>query len=151
MRIHAETFPLLVYVPPKQYDAAAVRLMAELFRPFHLRGERYTLLAAQRKDAVVPGAAERKLIYDWIDSPEVRAYASKLCVGSAAVVDSVLMRGALTALLWFWKPPFPLEPVATPAAGTDFCMGRLLDARIPLPTTPADLKGQVLKLVDAID
>lgn len=142
MRLLSECFPLLIGIGPMRYDAEAVARMAEAFDPFHQRGERYAFISIQPQGSVAPGPSERKLIMDWVGSPSVRIHAAQLCVGSAAVVDSALMRGALTALLWIWKPPFPVEPVATPVRGIDYCLDRLAACGVSLPDDPRRLAAR---------
>jgi hypothetical protein len=57
------------------------------------------------------------------------------------------MRGALTAILWFWKPPFPLEVVKTPEQGIDYCIAQLSKRGIALPTSPLGLGAHAVRLL----
>jgi hypothetical protein len=149
MRLLAECFPLLIGIAPERYDAAAVQRMHEAFEPFYRRGQRYALLSIQPRGSVAPGAKERKMLIDWVGSPRVQEYASRLCVGAAAVVDGALMRGALTAVLWVWKPPFPLHAAATVSDGIDHCVERLVAAGVPLPADLRELQARGERLLEA--
>lgn len=149
MRLVGDSFPLLVYVAPKEYSAVTVRQLAEAFEPYFARGERYAFLSVQPKSSIPPGPAERKLLMEWVQSPRTREYASQLCVGSAAVTHSALMRGALTAILWFWKLPFPLEPVPSIEAGVEYCVNRLVEAAVPLPIGRASLCRKATASIEA--
>ena len=91
MALLGETFPLLLNVGARRYDAVALQKMADEFEAYFARGERYAVVSVQPKDTQVPDASERKLISEWANSERVRTYAHKLCVGTATVIDS---RGA---------------------------------------------------------
>lgn len=132
MRILDDTFPLLVAIGPKKYDQEAVDLMSRAYEPYFKRNERYALISVAPRDASMPGPKERKLITDWTNSARVRDCSARLCIGSATVVPNTLARGALTALLWFWTPPSPLQPVATVDEALDYCLGRLRAEGLPL-------------------
>lgn len=149
MRVYGDVFPLLVAVGPSQYDATAVKRLAESFEEYFQRGERYAVISIQPEGSVTPGASERKMMLDWLESPRVRHYAGELCVGAATIVHGRVMRGALTAVLWFWKPPFPMETVATLAEGVDYCVERLHASGVPLSAKPAELKQQIDAMVAA--
>lgn len=149
MRVFGESFPLLVAVGPRRYDAAAVQRMADAFEEYFQRGERYAVISIQPKDSITPGAAERRLVLDWLESPRVRRHAGELCVGAATIIEGAVMRGAFTAVLWFWMPPFPMETVATVEGAVDYCVERLRAARVQIPAEPAELKGRVERLLAA--
>lgn len=150
MRLLADTFPLLVGILPKRYDEAAVMEMAAALEPHFQAGQRYAFVSVQPEGTATPGAHERKLILDWADSPRVRRYASELCVSAATVVDGALLRGALTAILWFWRPPFPMKAVATPRAGMDYCLDQLALAGVPLPVSRDALRARAQAQLDAV-
>lgn len=149
MRLLADTFPLLVGIGPKRYDEAAVREMAAAFEPHFQAGKRYAFVSVQPQGTATPGAHERKLILDWADSPRVRRYAGELCVSAATVVDGAVLRGALTAILWFWRPPFPMKAVATPQLGLDYCLEQLLQAGVELPVSRDALRARALAQLEA--
>lgn len=149
MRLLADTFPLLVGIGPKRYDEAAVAEMAAAFEPHFQAGKRYAFVSVQPEGTATPGAHERKLILDWADSPRVRRYATELCVSAATVVDGAVLRGALTAILWFWRPPFPMKPVATPQLGMDYCLDQLTLAGVSLPVSREVLRARAQAQLDA--
>ena len=149
MRVFGECFPVLVNVAPRRYDAAAVRGWSDAFEQYFQRGERYAVISIQPEGSVTPGAAERKLMLDWLESPRVRRCSGELCVGAATIVHGRLMRGALTAVLWFWRPPFPMETVATVAEAVDYSVERLRAAGVRLSAEPAELLERVEGLIAA--
>jgi hypothetical protein len=147
MRVFGECFPLLLAVAPKRYDPAAVQRMADAFEVYFQRGERYAVISIQPDGSVTPGASERKLVLDWLESPRVQRCAGELCVGAATIIHGSLMRGAFTALLWFWRPPFPMESVASVARAVDYCVERLRSAGVDLPAEPAELRRRIERLL----
>ena len=68
----------------------------------------------------MPNARARKRIADWADAPRVRELSKKLCVASATVVAGPISRGALTAIMWLWKPASPHKAVANPSEAIDY-------------------------------
>ena len=99
--------------------------------------------------SIAPGANERKLLADWVRSPRVREQSGRLCVAAATTVNGSVMRGALTAIMWFWTPPFTLKVVASASQGIDFCLAQLTAAKIQLLLTPEGLKMRALSLIDS--
>jgi hypothetical protein len=150
MQFIGDTFPLLMCIAPRRYDAASVQQMADAFEPYYARGERYAVLSVQPPDSIAPGPAERKLITDWVSSRRVRENAARLCVGAAAVTPGSVLRGALTAIMWFWTPPFPLKPVATSVEGIEFCVAQLLQAGVSLQQDEEMLKRKAAEALASI-
>ena len=147
MRVLGDTFPLLVAVGPRRYDVESVKRMADAFEVYFQRGERYAVISIQPEDSITPGAAERRLMLDWLESPRVRRYAGTLCVGAATIMEGALMRGAFTAVLWFWRPPFPMETVATVERAVDYCVERLRASGVSVPAEPPVLKERIERLI----
>lgn len=149
MRVLGENFPVLVAIAPRRYDAASVKRMADAFEHYFQRGERYAVISVQPKGSITPGAAERKLVLDWLQSPRTQRYAGELCVGAATIMHGPVMRGAMTAVLWFWRPPFPMEMVPTVARAVDYCLDRLRAVGARPAAEPAELTARVERLLAA--
>jgi hypothetical protein len=147
MRVLGDTFPLLVVVGPKRYDAESVKRLADAFEVYFQRGDRYAVISIQPEDSITPGAAERRLMLDWLESPRVRRYAGALCVGAATILEGALLRGAFTAVLWFWRPPFPMETVATVERAVEYCVERLRANGVSIPGEPAELTTRIEHLI----
>jgi hypothetical protein len=139
-------FPLLLCIGPKHFDEAAVAEMAAGYERYFVRGDRYSLITCSPRDAVTD-ARGRKMIVDWANSPRVRQKSRELCVGSSTVVPNALARGALTALLWLWKPSSPHHVVASSEEGIDWCLARIAEARLVLPGSSADVRRDALRRV----
>lgn len=136
-------FPLLVQVQPIEFTEAAVRQMAADFEVYFARGERYAVLTTPRRGAVRPRANERKLLSDWINSPKVMTHARRLCVAAANVTPNAVERGLFTALLWVWRPPFPLEAFGDVDSALDFTLEKLQHASLDLPLQAPELRQAV--------
>jgi hypothetical protein len=113
VRFFDGSFPLVVTVTDKNFDASEVRLMAEGFERYFERGERYAVLAVAPRNVPAPGPLERTLIGEWANHPRVRDFSRRLCVGTATVLGSPLTRVAFSVIMAFGKPPSPVEAVAT--------------------------------------
>jgi len=136
-------WPLLVLVGPQRMASAEVDEMLKGFDRYFERGERYALLTVMPRGIQLPGARERKQMVDWASSATVRDFTAKLCVGAATLVTNPLMQGALTAILWLWKPPSPHAAVRSVSDGLDFCLERLAAERIPMAESPSVMRGAV--------
>jgi hypothetical protein len=104
-----EAFPLIVRITAPTFDDAEVQSMANGFERYFGRGERYAVLTVLARGSAVPGQRERAMIAKWADQPRVRDFSKRLCVGSAAVVSSVLARAAFSVITAIWRPPTPVE------------------------------------------
>jgi hypothetical protein len=138
MRFLDSCFPLLVCVSGVRFDATEVRDLADGFETYFERAERYALLFVPGAGAELPGAQERKLISTWADHPRTLELSRRFCVGTAVLVENVLARAALTALMAFRDGASKAESVATIDKGLDYCLGRIKDAGLQL-AKPADL------------
>jgi hypothetical protein len=127
-----DVFPLVVTVGAMTYTDDELRDMSAGFDELFTRGDRFALISYTPDGAEMPNARARKGIADWADSPRVRAMSKKLCVASATVVQNALARGALTAIMWIWKPPSPHKAVSNPNDAVEWCLEHLAAARIPL-------------------
>lgn len=145
-----DEFPLVVCISPRRHDERAVRLLAEGYERYFTRGKKYALITATPRDAITMGARERKAIADWAGSPRVRQKSSELCVGSATLVKDNLAKGALTAILWLWKPASPHHVATTPEEAVDWCIAQLQAAGVPMPSNPSEMRRRTLRLLHEV-
>jgi len=96
------------------------------------------LVQDARTSGQVP-AIQRKMQADWLKQHEARL--RDLTLGSAFVIDSALVRGLLTAILWLQPLPMPHEVCATIEGALDWADTKLKDRG--LAVTPA-LRSAVL-------
>lgn len=139
MRFIDSTFPLVVCVGGEVYDDTELKEMREGFERYFERGERYAVINYSPPSAKLPDAKMRGKIAEWANDPHVREQSAKWCVASATVVQSALMRGAMTAILWLWKPPSPQRTVSTPEEAVDYCLFMLDQAGIRPPRSRVQL------------
>lgn len=151
MKLIDATFPLLVMVSGDKADDAEIRAMDEQFRKLYARGERYVLLTVPPRNAGAMAAKERKMIADWASQPHVHEGTKRCCVGSGVVVTSAMGRGALTAILWVWKPPVHLEIVSDVKSGIDYCVSVAKKSGLNLPYPDATLHKTLARLLDEAD
>lgn len=150
MRFFEGGWPLLVAINPVRTTDAELESMFAGYERYFARGDRYALMTVSPRGAESPGARERKRMADWASSPRVREFSRKLCVGSATVVTSAVMQGALTAIMWIWKPTSPHLAVRNVNEGMAFCFERLGAERISLPRKADELKRIILAELEGV-
>jgi hypothetical protein len=126
-RFDATTLPLLRITFAGSVDDDAFRAYLGEYRAVLSQGKPYAVLL-DASDAGVPSSAQRKLQADFIRDNAVVMGA--VCVGGAFIIQSTLVRGALTAILWLQPMPFRHVVVGTVAEGEAWCRGRLTAAGI---------------------
>lgn len=132
MKFVLDVFPLVVTVGAMTHTDTEFNEMVAGFDALFARGDRYALITYTPEGGEMPNARARKRIADWADSPRVRSLSKKLCVGSATIVEGAVARGALTAIMWLWKPTSPHKAVSHPTEAIDWCVAHLADAGVPL-------------------
>lgn len=139
-----DTFPLVVVVTPMRYDERSVEQMAAGYERYFARGDRYAIVNVTPRDADPIGARERKAVTDWASSARVRQKSGELCVGSSTVVKDAIARGALTAMLWLWKPASPHHVTTSVEDAVDWTISKLEQAGVPMPLGPAKTRARAL-------
>jgi hypothetical protein len=74
----------------------------------------------------VPSAAERRHVAK--EMAARHAAITRCCAGTAIVLTSAMLRGAVTAVLWLQPMKHPVAIVATRASGREMCVGWLATA-----------------------
>jgi hypothetical protein len=142
-------WPIAVLACPAQFDAAWVtdldRKVARLFA----RGEPFAFITDTSNVKAVPGAVERRLLADWAARPEQVAQQKRWNVGSATIVRSTVMRGALQALYWFWTPPCPQHAARDFDDAWSWSLTMLAKRSIALPRPAAELRALALRELEA--
>lgn len=139
-------FPLLLAIGPATWTEATVADMAVSYERYFRRGERYALVSG---GGGTIAARERGAIGKWADSPRVREKSRELCVGSATITRGALARGALTALLWIWRPASPHHIAATPEEAVDWCLLRLAEAKLALPRSSEVVRREAIRRLES--
>lgn len=121
--------------------------MREGFERYFQRGERYALVWASSRGAPPPGQQQRRMIADWANNARVKDFTKKLCVGTASVAESAMMRASLSIVMAFWKPASPHKVVPSFEAALDYCLKRIEEQRLALPKPPEVVRRDILELL----
>lgn len=149
MELIADLKPLLLFLSPPSFDGKVIGEMDATFRRLWALGEKYAMVSLPNPSGSSVSASERKLIGEWASQKHVQDASKRLCVGSAVVSPSTLERGAMTAILWLWRPPFPLAYFPEREIAIDAALEHLAKARLPLPMPVAELRKKALEILDS--
>src|SRR5690606_27472498 len=98
---------------PRVLGPTAVEELRAGYAKLTARRERFVVITDTTLIAEVPSALVRKQLAALLNEPEFASEMRRYQVGAGLVVDSVVIRGALTALLWLWTPPAPIHHART--------------------------------------
>ena len=99
----------------------------------YAKKERFATLVETSGIRAMPDAATRKRLADWQNA--TRGDIGRYNVMTATVVSSTLVRGAMTAMNWVFRPPNPQLAVASFDEGLDACVRGLQADGVRLPPT----------------
>lgn len=110
--IDTTMWPIVVVTPPltPMTHELVERFKVEWTDLLNHRTERYVCINDLSHAPSMP-PAQRRSMTDWMNENERNLAAQ--CCATAMVFDSMLMRGALTAMLWMFRPPYPTEVFKT--------------------------------------
>jgi hypothetical protein len=128
---HLNLWPLFVTVMP---PASSLVDLASYFAgvtKLYDRNQRFATLVETSDVRSIPGAAERRYITQYQNETidQIRRYN----VFTATVVPSTLVRGAMTAMTWMFKPPNEQVWVASFGEGLSLCVEKLRADGQPIP------------------
>jgi hypothetical protein len=129
--IDASRMPLVVHRFRQGFDDADVEHMFRQFELLFMGGRRYALLVYTDPGAQVMSARQRKVVADWAKAHTEQIRQVNVC--AAVVIESALVRGALTALTWLLEPITPQKHVRSLREGLDFCVASLISADVMVP------------------
>jgi len=118
-----EYWPLFVTVVPHQFFVRDVDDYIADVMSIYERRERFASLIVTAPTAVIPGAAERKRLADWQNETieSIRRYN----VVTATVISSPIIRAAMSAMNWVFRPPNEQLVVETFDEAFSRCVARL--------------------------
>jgi hypothetical protein len=104
--------PLVLFRGSGAWDEQDVEALRAGFSNQWATGKKFAVLALYSPTTQPPDARARRLLVDWLNSPQTHDRTKALCVGAVSVVPSAIVRGAITAIQWAWKPPvtFLVQP-----------------------------------------
>jgi hypothetical protein len=129
--IDKSRFPLIVQTVCEGYGREDLEHMFREYDSLLEGKERYALVIHFPLSAALLRAGERRLVADWW-IPR-RARIAHMNVMYAMVLESALLRGALTALLWMVEPGNPHKVTGTIDEGIALCVQGLDEAKILIP------------------
>jgi hypothetical protein len=131
LQVDTSRFPIVVMTVSGRVTPADLQHMMDRYDALLAEGERYFNVVIQEAGADGFDAVQRKQIADWQRSREARV--KEVNVGSAIVLTSALMRGALTALEWLAPPPTPQRSFSTREEAMEWARASLRQAGIEPP------------------
>jgi hypothetical protein len=120
--VSSSAWPLVVVHFPPKWERADWDASIEEVRALLARGERFALIS-NTIGSQTPNASERRRTADFFEANEAALRAT--VAGWAIATDSVLARGAITAITWLRAPPFPSATFATMAQAEAWCRAQL--------------------------
>jgi hypothetical protein len=120
-------WPVVIVTTPAEFEETAVSTFRAEFERIFARRAKFALLVDTTATRSIPNARWRKDLADWMMDPAFQARQVKYNVGSANLIRSAPVRGALTALSWFWKAPTPQGYPKDLREGVEWCIERLAD------------------------
>ncbi len=105
--------------------------LAETERSLYGPESRKRVLIQDARNAGQSPPTQRKMQAEWLKKHEARL--RNIALGTAFVIDSALVRGILTAILWLQPLPMPHEVCGTIEEALDWADKRLKENNIEAP------------------
>jgi hypothetical protein len=128
--IDKSRFPLVTHTMCEGYGREDLEHMFREYDRLLAGEQRYALVIHFPLSVQMLMAADRKLIADWWIPQRQRVAAMNIMY--AIVLESPLLRGGLTALLWVIQPGNPHKVAATVEEGTSLAVEALVQAGVSL-------------------
>lgn len=124
-------FPVVLTIFPARVDERSIAAYFKQFGSILDRGQPFVSVADATLATERPPPTVRKQLADWTHSIEPRLV--HLSKGDARVVQSSLIRGAMTAIGWLHRTPVPQEWFTSMAGATEWALARLDEAAVDVP------------------
>lgn len=129
--IYTHAWPLFITVLPPSSDLHDIEVYIGEVNQLYKRRERFATLVDATPMASIPGATERRRLADWQN--ETVELIKRYNVFTATVLSSSMVRGALTAMNWVFRPPNEQVVVGTFEEGYVRCVDRLVAGGLTVP------------------
>lgn len=130
MVVDDRRFPLVFVTCDREFTSASVDAFDSGFSRVLDRGTRFAVIADMRAVQQLPPRDVRRRLNAVLLRPDLRDRQAVLQVGSANLVDSVLIRAALGVVMWAWNPSWPVVTSATGEEAIAWSLARLRDAGV---------------------
>jgi hypothetical protein len=136
-------WPLFIVRLPTAVSVETVRSMVDAFEGAYDRGERFAAIVDSSRVLKFPSAAARRVVTDWVASPQRAQRERTFIVATAIVLVSGPLR-ALSAAINLARPPAsPQHWAATMAEAVEWTTQRLIDSGVPLTAGTSALHAEV--------
>ena len=133
-----DLWPVVIIEAPEISTVESIEYFCEKQGELFKRRERFATVHDMTRMRGILDAKARKVVGDWTKDNEHEI--KRWHVASASVCDSALIRGVITAVHWFVKPPSPQIVTGSMRAGIDFVVDELRKERIPISMKLADFQ-----------
>lgn len=137
--VDTSCFPLILHTMCAGYGRLDLEQMFRTYDGLMNGKRRYAIVIHFPLDVALMTAAERRLVSDWW-IPR-RETIGQMNVMFAMVLESSILRGALTALLWMVQPPNPCRVAQSTAEGVEMCIEALAAAGETITPQMLALRG----------
>jgi hypothetical protein len=129
--VHMHAWPLFITIAPPTVELADVEAYILEVEAVYKRRERFATLFDSSPILGLPGAHVRRRLAEW-QNDTIDAI-KRYNVFTATVIKSPVVRGAMTAMNWVFRPPN--EQIVVPSFSEGFvrCIDKLRAAGYPAP------------------
>ena len=147
VRVDTSDWPIIVMEFPEKHfpDAdfeAALGHVEQIMVECRSTGQKCGQITDLTRMQQIAPASQRKFAGDWAKRNSDLIVA--VSVGGATVTPSAILRGLVTAVHWFHRPPTPNAFLATRPEGLLYVIGLLEQAKVVLPPRVGDLRERLL-------
>lgn len=130
-------WPLVIVRAPVHGSVESVTEFCERSDEFFAREERFATVQDMREMKGIIDANARKVMSEWTANRQFQM--AKWHVASASVVASPVLRGIITAIHWFAKPPSPQIVTGSMKEAVDFVLDQLEAEGVEVDEAARDL------------
>jgi hypothetical protein len=139
--IDRSAFPVIVQTMCQGYDRTDFEHMFREYELLLQGGRRYAIVVHFPLDVELMRAAERRLMAEWwLPRKEL---VHRMNAVTVTVLESALLRGAYTALLWVVQPENPQKVAGSVPEAVEMCVQVLEKEGTPLSPGLNDLRARL--------
>jgi hypothetical protein len=148
IEVATSDWPIILMEIPEQRVAdadlqAALAYIEQILRECEKTGQKCAQVTDLTRMQHMPPASQRKMSGEWVKATIELQKATS--VGGANVTPSAILRGIITAIHWFQKPPTPVEFFATRNEAMLQVIAWLNQANVPLPLSVYELRDKLTR------
>jgi hypothetical protein len=136
LRVDTTDWPIILLEFPEdrfldESFEAALGHIEQIMRECRITGQNCAQITDLTRMQQIAPASQRKFAGEWAKRNDALIVTAS--VGGATVTPSAILRGLVTAVHWFHRPPTPNAFLATRAEGQRFVIDLLEKAKVALP------------------